>query len=139
MGTGKDLWNELEARLCKKDWAGLASLYAEDAVHVDPVGRHEGRDAIGSYWEEFGAPFSDMSFPASLLIEQGDTVVAEYVFRATLTGALTMPDGRVVPPGPSEEIPCVTIIEVRDGKVVSQRDYFDLVMGMTQLGLMPGT
>jgi ketosteroid isomerase-like protein len=33
----------------------------------------------------------------------------------------------------------VDIITVRDGKVVSQRDYFDLVTLMSQLALMPGT
>jgi predicted ester cyclase len=90
--------------------------------------------------EEGCAPFFDISFPASHLIEQGDTVVAEYVFRATHTGTLTMPDGRVVAPtGTSPEVPCVTISEIRDRKFVSMRDYIDNLPVMTQLGLMPGT
>jgi hypothetical protein len=53
MGAAKDLWYELDKRFCEKDWAGLTAFYAEDALHVDPVGRHEGRDAIGAYWEEW--------------------------------------------------------------------------------------
>ncbi len=126
MGTGKYLWNEFEALVVKKDWAGVASLFAEDAVHVDPVGRREGREAIGTYFADGGEAFSDMSFRSSLLIEDGDTVVTEYMYRATHTGPLTMPDGRVVPPtGNTREFPCVSIIEVREGKIANLRDYYD--------------
>ena len=84
-----------------------------------------------------GRPLPEISFPPSLLIEEGDHVVAEYVFRAMFTEPLTMPDGTVVPAtGDAHEIPCVTISEVRAGKFVGMRDYFDLVVGLTQLGLM---
>ena len=41
--------------------------------------------------------------------------------------------------GKSNEVPCVTISQVREGKFVDMRDYFDLLTGMTQLGLMPDT
>ena len=140
MGAGKDLWLQFETLCSKRDWDGAASLFADDAVHLDPTGRHEGRAAIRAWCQEGGAAFSDISFPPSLLMEDGDHVVAEYVFRAMFTEPLTMPDGRVVPAtGDPHEIPCVTISEVRDGKFVGMRDYFDLVVGLTQLGLMPGT
>ena len=46
MGPGSDLWNQFVTMFCKGDFAGLGALFAVDAVHVDPVGRHEGRDAI---------------------------------------------------------------------------------------------
>ena len=36
MGTGKDLWNEFETRLNNHDWAGAASMFASDAVYVEP-------------------------------------------------------------------------------------------------------
>ena len=97
----------------------------------------KGREAIRAWCEQGGAAFSEISFPPSLLIEEGDHVVAEYVFRAMFTEPLTMPDGTVVPAtGDAHEIPCVTISEVRAGKFVGMRDYFDLVVGLTQLGLM---
>jgi hypothetical protein len=43
MGVGKDLWTEVERLMNKHDWQGLASLYDNDAVFVDPTGRYEGR------------------------------------------------------------------------------------------------
>ena len=49
MGTGKDLWNEFETLLNKHDWTGAASLFASDAVYVEPAGRHEGREAIRAF------------------------------------------------------------------------------------------
>jgi ketosteroid isomerase-like protein len=139
MGVGKDLFNEFERTYSKKDWDGAAALFAEDAVHVDPTARQEGRDAIVAWMEGYGSCFSDMSFPASLLVEEGDIVVAEYVFRAMQTATVTMPDGRVVQPGHPQEIPCVTICQIRDGKFINMRDYFDVLDGMAQLGLLPGT
>ena len=52
MGTSKDLWNEFVARFSKKDRAGVASLYATDAVLIDPTGRNGGREAIQEYLEK---------------------------------------------------------------------------------------
>jgi ketosteroid isomerase-like protein len=124
----------------KKDWDGAASLFAADAVHIDPTGRHEGREAIRARCEQRGEALSDISFPSSLLIEQGDAIVAEYTFRALHTGALPMPDGTLIPPsGNVHVIPCVTISELRDGKFAAICDYFDLMTGLSQLGLLPGT
>ena len=88
MGAGKDLWLQFETLYSQRYWDGAAALFADDAVHVDPTGRQEGREAIRVWCEQGGAAFSDISFPASLLMEDGDTVVAEYVFRAMFTGPL---------------------------------------------------
>jgi steroid delta-isomerase-like uncharacterized protein len=140
MGAAGDLWNQFEILTCKKDFAGLGSLFADDAVHVDPLGRQEGREAIVALYKASVEPFSDISLPPSLLIEQGDTVVAEYTWRGTHTGPLTMPDGSVFPAlGKVLSHDCVTIAEVKDGRFVALRDYFDLMVGLKQLGLMPET
>jgi ketosteroid isomerase-like protein len=98
MGAAKDLWNQFERLYCLHDWDGAASLFAPDAVHVDPMGRQEGHDAIRVWCEEGGGAFSHIEFPASVLVEEGDTIVAEYVFRAKFTGPVKLPDGTVLPP-----------------------------------------
>src|SRR5579859_5886681 len=117
MGVGSDLWNQLDTLLSKCDWDGVGSLFATDAVHVDPIGRHEGREAIVAYLEDGGTAFTDVSSPTSLVIEQGDTTVVEYVWRSTHTGAFTAGDGTVVPAtGKTQELPVVAIIEVKNGK-----------------------
>ena len=140
MGAGKDLWTEIETRYSKLDYTGMASLHASDGVYTDPTGRYEGREAIGAYLEGADKPFSDLRMETAGLIEEGDTVVAEWVWRATHTAPLPMPDGTEIPAtGKAVEIPGVSVITVRDGKAAEQHDYFDNVTFMTQLGLMPST
>jgi steroid delta-isomerase-like uncharacterized protein len=138
VGAARDLWNEYEAMYSKLDYSGVASLYASDAVHVDAVGRHEGREAIGVYFEEGDKPFSDISMETAQLIEEGDVFVVEWVWRAMNTGPLTMPDGTEIPAThKAMELPGVSVSSVRDGKITSQRDYLDNASMMTQLGLLP--
>jgi SnoaL-like polyketide cyclase len=74
----------------------------------------------------------------SQLIEEGNTVVAEWVWRATNTGPLAMPDGTEIPAMHNIlDVPALSVALVRDGEFASQRDYFDNADGMRQLGLMP--
>jgi steroid delta-isomerase-like uncharacterized protein len=143
MGAGSDLWNRFNTMYNKQDFDGLDSLFASDAVYVDPAGRHEGGDAIRTWLDELAPAFSDVRFETSRLIEQGNTVVAEWTNRCTHSGPLAMPDGSVIPAtGNALDSPGVTILDIRDGKIVFARDYFDLLVGMSlvgmsQLGLLP--
>jgi steroid delta-isomerase-like uncharacterized protein len=140
MSAGKDLWTEVKARYNEGDLAGWAALYASDAVCTDPTGRYEGRAAILANLEGASKPFSDIRMETSLLIEEGDTVVGEWTVRGTHTGPLPMPDGtEISATGKAFEILGVTIWTVRDGMVTNQRDYFDSMAMMSQLGLMPVT
>ena len=139
MGVGKDLWIELETRYNKSDLSGAASLYASDAVCVDPTSRYEGRDAIQAYLEVAQRAFPDARYETSRLIEEGDTVVAEWTFRGTQTGPFATPDGSEIPAtGKAVETAGVSVVTVRDGQLASARDYFDNVSMMSQLGLLPG-
>jgi len=138
MGAGIDLFNQIDTLGMKQDWAGVGSLFTADIVHVDPVGRHEGREALVAYLEDGYKGFSDITTTTSLVIEQGDTTVVEYLWRATHTGAFTAGDGTVVPAtGKTQELPCVSIVQVKDGKIANMRDYFDVMTTVTQLGLTP--
>jgi steroid delta-isomerase-like uncharacterized protein len=140
MGVSKDLWTEGEARYNKHDWEGLGSLYASDAVHVDPLGRHEGPGGIQAYFAGAAGTFPDMRMETSRLLQEGDTIVAEWTWRATHGGPLPMPDGSEIPAtGKTAEVPGVSVFAVRDGKVADQRDYYDMAALMSQLGLMPAT
>jgi steroid delta-isomerase-like uncharacterized protein len=140
MGAARDLYHEYESAYSKLDYSGLASFYASDAVFADPISRHEGREAIGAFFEEADKPFSDIRFEVSRLIEEGNVLVAEWVWGATNTGPLTMPDGTEIPAThKAVELPGVSIVSVRDGKITSHRDYFDSASMIGQLGLIPST
>jgi steroid delta-isomerase-like uncharacterized protein len=140
MGAARDLWIEGVSVYNKLDYRGLASFYAGDAVHVDPIGRRQGPEAIRAYMEEGDKPFSDISMETSQVVEEGNVVVAEWVWRATNTGPISMPDGTEIPTTEKTvELPGISVLSVRDGKVISHRDYFDNASIMSQLGLIPST
>jgi steroid delta-isomerase-like uncharacterized protein len=125
MGVGKDLSVEKQERYNDNDAAGMATLFADDAVFVDSTGRYEGREAILAYLEALFKSF-DGRFEPGRVIEEGDTFVAEWTWRATHIGPLAMPDGSAIPAtGKTVEVPGVSVITVKDGKLSSQRDYFD--------------
>ena len=111
MGTGTDLWHQFEALLKERDLAG-ASSFTSDGVHVAPIGRREGREAIGAFWEEMRKGVSEINMTTSLVLEDGGTVVAEWSYRATATGI-------------TRELAGVTLATVRDGKFAAMRDYYD--------------
>jgi steroid delta-isomerase-like uncharacterized protein len=140
MGVGKDLWTEGENGFNKGDVSWVGSSYASDAVFIDPFGRYEGPEAILAYYEAGLRAFPDNRMETSLLVEDGDTVVAEWTTRGTQTGPLAMPDGTEIPAtGKTVEIQGVSVVRVKEGKVTSHRDYFDNIAVMSQLGLMPNT
>ncbi len=140
MGLGKDLWTELEILVNQHDMAGVSSLYASDAVLILPTGRYEGREAILACFEPLETAFPNGIQETSRLVEEGDTVVAEYTWRGTNTGPLTMPDGTEIPAtGKAAELAGSAVVTVRDRKFASERHYIDMAAMMTQLGLMPGT
>jgi steroid delta-isomerase-like uncharacterized protein len=141
MGVGKDLFSQFDTLYGKRDYTRLASLFVSDAVYTDPFGRYEGGgEAITAYIEQADRPFSDIRMEISLLIEEGDKVVAEWTWTATQTGPLPMPDGSEIPAtGKTVVNPGMTVFTVRDGKFASEREYFDGAAMMSQLGLMPGS
>ena len=140
MGAGKDLWDQFETLYNKHDWSAVPSLFANDAVYVDPAGRHEGSEAIRDYLESTDKALPDATIQRSLAIEDGDIAVAEFSFRATHTGPMDLPDGtEIAATGNTLEFPGVSVLKITDGKSASFRDYFDQAALMSQLGLMPGS
>jgi predicted ester cyclase len=76
----------------------------------------------------------------SLLIEEGDTVVAEWTWLGTNTGPLITLDGSEIPAtGKTVELSGVSVLTVRDGKPASERDYVDTAAMTSQLRLMAGS
>ena len=73
-----------------------------------------------------------------LLLEQGDTIVAEWTWAATNTGPLALRDGTQQPPaGKRIQIKGMELAQLRDGKISAHRMYWDGLAIARQLGLLP--
>jgi uncharacterized protein (TIGR02246 family) len=72
------------------DFAGVAALYAQDAVFIDVYGNvYNGREAISGYLEGSFAAATDLSIQTTDMVVEGDMVAGYGTFSQTVAG----PDG----------------------------------------------
>jgi steroid delta-isomerase-like uncharacterized protein len=128
----------LSEALTNRDWAAFDDLVAEDCEWTDvPSGRTiRGVKELVDGCRTFTTAFPDFSVESVTLIGQGDLVANEWSARGTHSGPLPRADGgHEEPTGRSFARTGVGIVEVRDGKIVRYRDYFDRQAMTEQLGL----
>jgi hypothetical protein len=63
----------------------------------------------------------------------------EIRWRATHTGPTPLPSGELPPSGRSIEALGTTWQTWRDGKLVAERNHLDILMLLTQLGVLPSS
>ena len=112
--------------------------YTEDAVLVSPNGTVQGRTAIREHWSQEKAAFPDRTLTVNVVVEQGDTIAAEWTWAGTHTGPLVLPDGTELPPtGKRVEGQGMDLAQLRDGKAAVLHQYWDNMAWARQLGLVP--
>jgi steroid delta-isomerase-like uncharacterized protein len=84
----------------------------------------------------FPPAMSDLHFEITRTIVAGDTVVCCWVGRGTHDGPLALPTGIVPPTGRRGDIPGVSVVTVRDGKIAREETYWNQVELLAQLGLL---
>ena len=124
-----ELWS---AAFNRQDADALAELYAEDAVNwqvaEEPL---QGREAIRESFRKFFCAFPDSGFRQVNLLEDGEWAALEWEGWGTHRGefAGAPPSGR-----PSQLRGC-GFFQVREGKIVSQRGYWDRITWYRQVGI----
>jgi steroid delta-isomerase-like uncharacterized protein len=78
--------------------------------------------------------FPDLKLDVKRSIAAGDIAVSELIGRGTHKGEIM----NIAPTGRKVAVPVCDIIEVRDGKIFAEREYFDSAIMMQQLGVKPG-
>ncbi len=126
------------------------TLNAHDLDAYDRLGddhaKFEGPGAAGAlnkeqtraYTQGFITAFPDLHFDVERTIAQGDHVVVNWKGHGTHKGPLVTPDGKTIPAtGKHAVVPGSSTIEIKNGKVTSNKIYWDMVTLLGQLGLMP--
>jgi steroid delta-isomerase-like uncharacterized protein len=80
-----------------------------------------------------GAFPDDLKVDIQRIHSAGDTAIVEFIGKGTHRGELA----GIAPTGRKVELPVVTILEMRDGKVHTEREYMDSAYLMQQLGVVP--
>jgi steroid delta-isomerase-like uncharacterized protein len=120
------------------DLDACMELYAENAVQRMHDGVFEGVSEIQERLARDLTAFPDAAYAVESFVEQGDAFADEWTFTGTQTGPLLLPDGTQVPPtGRRVEIKGMELVELRDGKIVVDNLYYDMMAAVIQLGLVP--
>lgn len=132
MGNASMVAEEMFDALNKQDFGRLRELCHPEytSIHGDGVERH-GAEVAVELAEIFAHAFPDLIFSIRNRYEHGDVVVTEHTMRGTHLGEF-----RDIPPtGRRINVAACNVAEVRDGKIYRERDYYDMLTFLHQLGV----
>ncbi len=96
-----------------------------------------GPDGLRQFFQQWYTAFPDGKVKTKMVYADDTGGAIEFVGRGTQTGPLSSPAGPIPPTGRPTEIAFVSMNEMRDGRVVRSRLYYDVASMLRQLGLMP--
>jgi steroid delta-isomerase-like uncharacterized protein len=109
------------------------SNFLKDAVlHASPKDV-VGIDSVKAYYNNFLTGFTNIQFTIKDIFGQDDKLVKYWNFKGTHTGEFF----GIPPTGKNVSIDGTTLIRMSNGKIAEERDFFDNLDFMTQLGLVP--
>ena len=133
MATGETIHKEMMDAWNRRDFDAFRSLLHDGYTYVGGDGQElVGPDAGTEVAKGYATAFPDGHAEVTMTCVQGDTVVGEFRVKATHGGDLM----GVAPTGRSVDIRVCNVIELRDGKVYREREYFDSMPMWVQLGVL---
>ena len=122
-----DTWN-------RRDWARWRELVHPEYTYTGGDGQvRKGPEAGLAISQMFANAFPDGKIDIQKITATGDTAIVEFVGRGTHTGDLM----GIAPTGRQVSIPVCEVYELRDGKIIAERQYMDMLVMMQQLGVAP--
>ena len=114
----------------------LSEMIAEDVEWTTvPTGEtFRGHEGFRQYMEGWSDAFPDGRAEDTNVYVGEDFAVTEFVGRGTHTGTLRTPAGEIPPTERSAEWTLCEVYQIRDGKIVRGRTYFDVATLMDELG-----
>jgi steroid delta-isomerase-like uncharacterized protein len=137
MADNADLARRLHEAWNERNFDEIAEATAPDAILtiVGSGDTFEGPEGSRAYNQMWAEGFPDGAVTVDRVIASGDHAVVEFTGRGTHTGNLVTSMGEIPATGRSLTLQLCDVMEFKDGKVQSQRTYFDTGSMMAQLGL----
>jgi uncharacterized protein len=92
-----------------------------------------GIDSARAYYANYLTGFSNITFTIKDVFGQGEKLMKHWNFKGTHTGNFF----GIPATGKTVSLEGVTLVRMSNGKIAEERDFFDNLDFMTQLGLMP--
>ncbi len=110
----------------------LDTAYAPNIVlHTDP--EIKGKANAKAYYANYVTGFSNRQFIVKEIFAQGNKLTKYWQFKGTHTGVFF----GIPATGKKVDVIGCTIATIVDGKITEERDFFDNLEFLKQLGLMP--
>jgi predicted ester cyclase len=136
--TPRQVMDRFFAAVDSKQPEKMAEVDAPDIEMVTPMGTFKGQEGHQQLTKGFATAAPNFKHNVTRCIEQGETIACEGTFSGDHTGPLMMPTGQAVPAtGKHFEFKWGGLATVKGGKVTSVHVYFDPMVMMQQLGLVP--
>ena len=134
MASAANVHREMVDAFNQRDWDKFRGLLHPEYSYTGGDGKEEagGPDVGLGVAQMYASAFSDARLEVKKVYVQGDTGVAEMAYRGTHTGDLM----GIAPTGKRISGIICNIIDLRDGKIYREREYFDMMHMMTQLGVV---
>lgn len=129
----EQLVRDLFAAWSQHDLARIDALFAADGVYEDVPPRREyvGPEEIKGFLSAIWTWAPDIEFSVTSVAVAGGTAVAEWVMTGTQTG----PIGAIPASGNEFSVRGASVLEIRDGKITRNSDYYDLSSLLVQFGV----
>ena len=126
---------QMVAYLSSHNVAGMLSCFDDEMEWLDvPMeASYRGKAEIAAFLDSLFDAFPDLDYKLTRMVTRGDNVVAQFQMRGTHQNTFYGLPGTQA----TVEIPCLSMITMRDGKMLSDHCYFDNAMILRQMGLMP--
>jgi steroid delta-isomerase-like uncharacterized protein len=126
---------QMVAYLSSHNVAGMLSCFDPEMEWLDvPMeASYRGNAEISVFLDSLFDAFPDLDYQLTHMVTRGDSVVAQFRMRGTHQNTFYgLPATQA-----AVEIPCLSMITMRNGKMLSDHCYFDNAMILRQMGLMP--
>ena len=134
MADAAALHEEYVEAVQRQDLAFIREILHPDYTYTGADGSLGGADAGLAVAETYGKAFPDLVLRIDRHhVASGDVSIVEIVATGTHLGDLQ----GIAPTGRTVTARVCNVIEVRDGKVIAERDYYDGLSMMQQLGVIP--
>lgn len=122
-----DAWN-------RRDWGRFRQMMHLDYSYTGADGQTMiGADAGVAVGQMFATAFPDGRIDVERIHTAGNVAVVEFVGRGTHRGEFL----GISPTNRPMTIPVCNVLEIRDGKIHTEREYMDMLSVVQQLGVAP--
>lgn len=120
------------------DWNAARKIHAENILYVEkPTGQTiEGYEAFEEKCHEWKALMSNASGTIGDTYVSGNWVVVEVIWTGTHSGPLKTPLGEIPASGRSMSNPGVQLQRIENGQVAEIRNYFDMLVILSEFGAL---